>query len=162
VSAHSGRAGGAGQRRGNGGGGRGSRGPDPFFWAYLAAVAVAIVAAIATPVKRPGYALNSAGVYRAEIGLIFLFLAYLIILGGFLAYQGRSIGTVKLADVLQTDLPDPTVQDTLEDAKDAVDEFDETAIQRQDALEEGLEDLLERVARLETMAKNHNVPDPRQ
>ena len=149
-----GRNGPSGQRASEGG----SRGPDPFFWAYLAACIVAVIAAIASPTMRPGYALNNAGVYRAEVGLIFLFLAYLISLGAFLAYQGRSIGTVKLAEVLQTDLPDPTVQDPLEDAKDADDTFDKKAIERQDALEAGLEDLLGRVEKLEATARNKVAP----
>jgi hypothetical protein len=59
-----------------------------------------------------------------------------------LAYQGRSLGQLKLGNVVETDLPDPTKQDPdLVVAKTAFDDFETLAMERLDAHDDSFLDV---------------------
>jgi hypothetical protein len=130
--------------------GDGSQGADPFFWVTLAALAPGVLAAIFAPDKSPGYALGAVGLYRFELGLAFFLASYVLGLILILAYQGRSLGPLKLANVVETDLPDPTKQDPdIAVAKTGFDAFETQATERLDAHDDSFLDIEERLKALE-------------
>lgn len=130
--------------------GGGGQGPDPFFWVALAALLPGALAAFFAPDKSPGYALGATGVYRLELGLIFFAAAYLIGLVLMLAYQGRSLGQLNLANVVGTGLPDPGKPDPdLTVAKTAFDDFETQATDRLDAHDDAFLSIEDRLGALE-------------
>ena len=52
--------------------------PHPFLWLLLAAFALALVAAALAPSRAPAFALYWNPIYRAEIALVVLAIAYLL------------------------------------------------------------------------------------
>jgi len=127
------------------------QGADPFFWVTLFAFAPAAAAAVFAPNKAPGYALEATGVYRLELGLIFFAATYVLGLVLILAYQGRSIGQLNLANVVETDLPDPKEEPDpdLTVAKTGFDKFESQANERLKAAEDSFVEVGRRLAALE-------------
>jgi hypothetical protein len=58
--------------------------PDPFAWLLGAALILAIVAAALAPDRAPALALDWNPIYRAEIALVVLALAYLLGVAGWM------------------------------------------------------------------------------
>lgn len=88
----------------------------PFFWLLWALLVPAVVAAIAAPAKAPGYALESAWLYRLEVGGAFYIGLLLLSLIFWLGYSGRSAGKVQLPGGGGMNLgnPDPDLDDAAE------------------------------------------------
>jgi hypothetical protein len=117
----------------------GQTGPDPFFFVALLALLPTIAAAIYAPNKAPSYALEATGVYRLQVGLIFYGASYILGLVLVLAWQGRSLGQLNIASVVETDLPDPSQPDeNLAVAKEAFEEFEEQVNSRLDSHDDSL------------------------
>ncbi len=122
-----------------------------FFWPVLLAVVPAAAAALAAEHREPGYALNSAWVYRLQVALAFFVGTYLLIVTLWLAYQGRSFGKVGVPGGPELDVPDPD----LEQAAEGFGEFVDDAKERLDRHDDSLEDLDDRVRRLEGGPEDH-------
>lgn len=122
-----------------------------FFWPVLLALAPAAAAALGAERREPGYALNSVWVYRLQVALAFFVGTYLLIVTLWLAYQGRSFGKVGVPGGPELDVPDPD----LERAAEGFDEFVDEAKGRLDRHDDSLEDLDDRVRRLEGGEGDH-------
>jgi hypothetical protein len=111
----------------------------------VASLVPAVASAAAVHSLRPGYALNSEFVYRAEVGLAIYVCFYALVLLLWLGYQGRSVN-IQLPGGGGVSSPDPG----LNDAADAFEEFQKSAAARLDAHDDALEDLDRRVTVVET------------
>jgi hypothetical protein len=91
-------------------------GAHAFFWLLWALLVPAVVAAVAAPARAPGFALNSAWLYRLEVGGAFFIGLLLLSLIFWLGYSGRSVGKVQLPGGGGMDLgnPDPDLDDAAE------------------------------------------------
>lgn len=83
--------------------------PHPFFFAFLATLALAAVAFGLAGSNAPGYALHSNLIYRAEVGGVVLGIGYVVSLVGWLAWHGRAMrveigpATADPADAINVD-----------------------------------------------------------
>ena len=68
------------------------RRPHLLFVLYALAVAVGVFAAIVAPATRAGWSLGSKLVNRCEVGAAVGGLAYFLVIGGWLAWNGRFLG----------------------------------------------------------------------
>src|SRR5918998_3564730 len=94
------------------------RRPHPFAWLLAAALVLAIVAAALAPDRAPAVALYWNPIYRAEIALVVLALAYLLGIAGWMAWNGQAFrrielpgGTVLERDTQQLDAAAATIDD---------------------------------------------------
>ena len=107
----------------------------------LAALALALVAAALAPDRAPALALYWNPIYRAEIALVVLAIAYLLGTAGWMAWHGQSFRRIELPGGAAL------VRDTAElDAATAgFDDYLATAMERIDELESTLDELIDRV-----------------
>jgi hypothetical protein len=70
-------------------------GAYPFFWLLWLLLLPSIAAAAFAPNKSPGYALDSAWLYRLEVGGAFYMGLFVLVLIFWLGYTGRSVGDVQ-------------------------------------------------------------------
>ena len=118
-----------------------SRRPHPFFWLQIAAFALALVAAAVAPDRSPAFALYWNPIYRAEIALVVLALVYLLGTAGWMAWHGQSFRRIELPGgaAIERDRAE------LDAAAEDFDDYRTTAIERMDALEAILADVVDRV-----------------
>src|SRR5215207_4888788 len=119
--------------------------PHPFAWLLAAALVLAIVAAALAPDRAPAVALYWNPIYRTEIALVVLALAYLLGIAGWMAYNGEAFRRIELPGgaALERDTQE------LGAAAATIDDFQRQVIERLDVLDAGLEDILDRVEVLE-------------
>lgn len=118
-----------------------SRRPHPFFGLQIAAFALALFAAAVAPDRAPAFALYWNPIYRAEIALVVLALVYLLGTAGWMAWHGQSFRRIELPGgaAIERDRAE------LDAAAEDFDDYRTTAIERMDALEAILADVVERV-----------------
>ena len=68
---------------------KGKLSPSKPFYLVLLATAAGLVAAIAAGSEKPGFALKSNLVYRAEVGLAFLGIIYIVGVALWLSWYGK-------------------------------------------------------------------------
>ena len=120
------------------------RHPHPFLWLLIAAVALALVAAALAPGRAPAVALYWNPIYRAEIALVVLALAYLLGTMGWMAWHGQSFRRIELPGgaALERDTAE------LDAAATGFDGYRESTSERIDALAESLDEVIDRVDQL--------------
>ena len=118
--------------------------PHSFLWLLIGALALAVVAALLAPDRAPAVALYWNPIYRAEIALVVLAIAYLLGTAGWMAWHGQSFRRIELPGgaALERDRAE------LGAAAEDFDDYRATAIERMDALEAILEDVVDRVEQL--------------
>src|SRR5687768_1642129 len=118
--------------------------PHPFAWLLAAALVLAVIAAALAPDRAPAVALYWNPIYRAEIAIAVLAIAYLAAVVGWMAWNGQAFRRIEL--------PGGTVLErSAENLDSAATDFtavQETAAWRIDALEASVEELIERLTRL--------------
>jgi hypothetical protein len=119
--------------------------PHPFAWMLLAALVLAVLTAALAPGRAPAVALYWNPIYRAEIALVVLALAYLLGIAGWMAYNGEAFRRIELPGgaALERDTQD------LDAAAASIDDLQDTAVRRIEALETSVEDVIDRLTRLE-------------
>lgn len=129
---------------------RGKRSPHPFFWAFLSVVVVGVLGASLAADDKPVWALRSGWVYRAEVGLALAAAVYLLVVAGWLAWNGRTFRRIELPGGTAVEAP------PLDQAANGVDEvakeFDDYRTKNDELvkrLDTALGKLNERVERLE-------------
>ena len=124
--------------------------PHPFAWLLAAAVVLAIVAAALAPDRAPAVAMYWNPIYRAEIALVVLALAYLLGIAGWMAYNGEAFRRIELPGgaALERDAAE------LDSAATDFDGFSESIIARLEALEETAEAINDRLDHLEGGAQD--------
>ena len=70
--------------------------PHPFLWLLAAALILALVAAALAPDRAPAVALYWNPIYRAEIALVVLAIAYLLAVAGWMAFNGQAFRRIEL------------------------------------------------------------------
>ena len=120
------------------------RHPHPFLWLLIAALALALVAAVLAPDRAPAVALYWNPIYRAEIALVVLALAYLLGTMGWMAWHGQSFRRIELPGgaALERDTAE------LDAAATGFDGYRESTSERIDALAESLDEVIDRVDQL--------------
>jgi hypothetical protein len=124
----------------------GQRRAHPFAWLLGAALMLALIAAALAPDRAPAVALYWNPIYRAEIALVVLALAYLLGVAGWMAWHGQAFQRIELPGgaALERDAAE------LDSAATDFDGFSESITARVDAVEESVGDALDRLERLET------------
>jgi hypothetical protein len=91
-------------------------GAHPFFWVVALMLVASVAAAAAAPSRSPAYALQSAWLYRIEVGgasFLALTVAALVL---WLSYSGRSLGHVQVPGVgVELRNPDPDLDDAADE-----------------------------------------------
>ena len=64
--------------------------PHPFFWLLVAGLVLALVAAAVAPGRAPAVALYWNPIYRAEIALVVLAVAYVLGIAAWMAWHGEA------------------------------------------------------------------------
>jgi hypothetical protein len=120
--------------------------PHPFASLMGAALVVAVAAAAFAPARAPAVALYWNPIYRAEIALVVLAFAYLLGVAGWMAWHGEAFRRIELPDgaALERDTQE------LDAAAAGFGEFRDSVDLRLEEIDGALEDLIERVERLET------------
>jgi hypothetical protein len=115
--------------------------PHSFLWLLAAALVLALVAAALAPDRAPPFALYWNPIYRAEIGLVVLALAYLLGIGGWMAWHGQAFRRIELPGgaVLERDTAE------LDAAATDLDGYLESTSVRLSAVEETLDDVIDRM-----------------
>ena len=115
--------------------------PHPFLWLLLAALALALVAAALAPDREPALALYWNPIYRAEIALVVLAIAYLLGTAGWMAWHGQSFRRIELPGgaAIERDRAE------LDAAATDFDVYRESTSVRLDAVEATLEDVIDRM-----------------
>src|SRR5215212_942902 len=72
------------------------QGPHPFLWLLAVALVPALVAAALAPDRAPAVALYWNPIYRAEIALVVLAVAYLLAVVGWMAWHGQAFRRIEL------------------------------------------------------------------
>lgn len=121
------------------------RGADPFFWLVLISIVPSVWVALTVKAKAPTWSLQSAVVYRLEVGLAVLLVGYIVALMTALAYTGRSIGRLGLPGGGNVDPKDPS----LSEASEGANEFQQEARNNFKDLADALGTMNERVVALE-------------
>jgi hypothetical protein len=126
------------------------RSPHPFFWAFLTVVVAGVLGASLAADDEPVWALHSAWVYRAEVGLALAAAVYVLVIAGWLAWSGRTFRRLELPGGTAFEAP------PLDQAANGVDEvareFDDYRAQNDELVKRlgsALDKLNERVERLE-------------
>ena len=117
------------------------RRPHPFLWLLIAAFALALVAAALAPDRAPSFALYWNPIYRAEVALVVLAVAYLLGTAAWMAWHGQSFRRIELPGgaALERDAAE------LDAATTEIDSYRAYMTERVDALEESLDDVIDRV-----------------
>ena len=118
--------------------------PHAFLWLLIGALALAIVAAALAPARAPAFALYWNPIYRAEIALVVLALAYLLGMAGWMAWHGQAFRRIELPG--GTALERDTAE--LDAATTEIDSYREFMTERVDALAESLDEVIDRVDEL--------------
>ena len=130
--------------------------PHPFLWLLIAALALALVAAALAPDRAPSFALYWNPIYRAEVALVVLEVAYLLGTAAWMAWHGQSFRRIELPGgaALERDTAE------LDAATTEIDSYRETAMERIAELEATLDELIERFERLRRGVDpgDHGVP----
>ena len=110
------------------------------------ALAVAVVAAALAPARAPAVALYWNPIYRAEIALVVLAIAYLLGVVAWMAWHGEAFRRIELpgGTALERDASE------LDGAASGFGDFRSKVDLRLTEIDGALEDLIERVGRLET------------
>jgi hypothetical protein len=118
--------------------------PHAFLWLLTGALALAIVAAALAPDRAPAFALYWNPIYRAEVALVVLALAYLLGTAGWMAWNGQAFRRIELPGgaALERDT------EGLDAAATDFDGYRATATARIDELEATLEEVIDRVEML--------------
>jgi hypothetical protein len=124
--------------------------PHPFAWLLVAALVLAIAAAALAPDRAPAIALYWNPIYRAEIAFVVLALAYLLVIAGWMAYNGEAFRRIELPGgaALERDTQD------LDAAAASIDDYQRDLGERLDAVEASLDDIIDRVAALEASSSD--------
>jgi hypothetical protein len=132
------------------------RRPHPFAWLLAAALVLAIVAAALAPDRAPAVALYWNPIYRAEVALVVLALAYLLGTAGWMAYNGEAFRRIELPGgaALERDAAE------LDSAATDFDGFSESIIARLEALEATAEAINDRIDQLEGGAQDAGAGVP--
>jgi methyl-accepting chemotaxis protein len=132
------------------------RRPHPFAWLLAAALVLAIVAAALAPDRAPAVALYWNPIYRAEVALVVLALAYLLGTAGRMAYNGEAFRRIELPGgaALERDAAE------LDSAATDFDGFSESIIARLEALEATAEAINDRIDQLEGGAQDAGAGVP--
>jgi len=127
--------------------------PHPFFWVLAGALALALVAAALAPDRAPAVALYWNPIYRAEIALVVLALAYLLGTAGWMAWNGQAFRRIELPGgaVLERDAAE------LDAATTEIDSYREFMTERVDALAESLDVVIDRV---DELTRGSHSPGP--
>jgi hypothetical protein len=120
------------------------QGPHPFLWLLAVALVLALVAAALAPDRAPAAALYWNPIYRAEIALVVLAVAYLLAVVGWMAWHGQAFRRIELPG--GTALERDTVE--LDEAADDFDGFQASVSERLDAIEASLAVVIGRVDEL--------------
>ena len=121
------------------------RRPHPFAWLLAAAFVVAVVAAALAPDRAPAIALYWNPIYRAEIALVVLGLPARH--RGLDGVERRSVPADRAARRRGAALERDAAE--LDSAATDFDGFSESIIARLEALEASMDDVIERLTRLE-------------
>jgi hypothetical protein len=115
--------------------------PHSFLWLLLVALVLALVAAALAPDRAPAFALYWNPIYRAEIALVVLAIAYLLGTAGWMAWHGQSFRRLELPGgaALERDTSE------LDAAATGFDGYREFMTERIDALAESLDEVIDRV-----------------
>ncbi len=119
--------------------------PHPFFWIFLLALVLGALAALTAGSRSPSWSLESNTVYRVEVGTVVGGLIYLLAIGGWLAWQGRTFKRVGIPGGPEVEAPSDALNATATQFGD----FKKQAEERFSALETATKDLNERVEKLE-------------
>jgi hypothetical protein len=119
-------------------------GPHSFLWLLAVAVVLALVAAALAPDRAPAFALYWNPIYRAEIALVVLALAYLLGVGGWMAWHGQAFRRIELPGgaALERDTTE------LDAAATGFDGYRASTTERIDALEATLDEVIVRLDEL--------------
>jgi hypothetical protein len=114
-------------------------------WLLVAALVLALAAAALAPDRAPAVALYWNPIYRAEIALVVLALAYLLGLAGWMAWNGEAFRRIELpgGTALERDAAE------LDSAATDFGGFSESIIARLEALEANAEANNDRLDQLE-------------
>ncbi|HKG64711.1 MAG TPA: hypothetical protein VKB28_11640 [Solirubrobacteraceae bacterium] len=116
-------------------------GPHAFLWVLAGALVLALAAAALAPDRAPAFALYWNPIYRAEIALVVLAIAYLLGIAGWMAWHGLAFQRIELPGGAALE------RDTAELDAAAVDldgYLDSTSV-RLDAVEATLDDVIDRI-----------------
>jgi hypothetical protein len=127
--------------------------PHPFLWLLIAALALALLAAALAPDRAPALALYWNPIYRAQVALVVLAIAYLLGTAGWMAWHGQSFRRIELPGgaALERDTAE------LDAATTEIDSYREFMTERVDALAESLDDVIER---LDELTEGSDRPGP--
>ena len=105
---------------------------------------LSLVAAVLAPDRAPAFALYWNPIYRAEIALVVLAIAYLLGVAGWMAFHGQAFRRIELPGgaVLERDTSE------LDAAATDFDGYRASTSVRLDAVEATLEDMIDRVERV--------------
>ena len=120
------------------------QGPHPFLWLLAVALVLALVAAALAPDRAPAVALYWNPIYRAEIALVVLAVAYLLAVVGWMAWHGQAFRRIELPG--GTALERDTAE--LDEAANDFDGFQASVSERLDAIEASLAVVIGRVDEL--------------
>ena len=113
----------------------------PFAWFLTAAFVLALSAASVAPNRAPAVALYWNPIYRAEIALVVLALAYLLGVAGWMAWHGEAFKRIELPGGAAVERG----TQELDAAATEFGEFQASTIERLDAMESTIERLNSRV-----------------
>ena len=118
--------------------------PHAFLWLLIGALALAIVAAALAPDRSPAFALYWNPIYRAEVALVVLAIAYLLGIAGWMAWHGLAFRRIELPGgaALERDTAE------LDAAATDFDGYQERISERIDSLEESLDEVIDRMDQL--------------
>ena len=118
--------------------------PHAFLWVLVGALVLALAAAALAPDRAPAFALYWNPIYRAEIALVVLAIAYLLGIAGWMAWHGLAFQRIELPGgaALERDTAE------LDAAAAGFDGYQEFMSDRVDALEESLDEVIDRVNQL--------------
>lgn len=127
--------------------------PHSFLWLLTGALVLAIVAAALAPDRAPAFALYWNPIYRAEVALVVLALAYLLGTAGWMAWHGQAFRRIELPGgaALERDTAE------LDAATTEIDSYREFMTERVDALAESLDEVIDRV---DELTRGSDPPGP--
>lgn len=124
---------------------KGKPSPSKLFYLVLLATAAGLVAAIAAGSVKPGFALKSNLVYRAEVGLAFLGIIYIVGVALWLSWYGK--GFFEL-NAFGSGIKAPGAEE-IEEAGAEVSDVGKLIDELQEETNAGLKELDERIDALE-------------
>ena len=128
-------------------------GPHAFLWVLAGALVLALAAAALAPDRAPAFALYWNPIYRAEIALVVLAIAYLLGIAGWMAWHGLAFQRIELPGgaALERDTAE------LDAATTEIDSYREFMTERVDALAESLDEVIDRV---DELTRGSDPPGP--